>query len=176
MHEKEITYRLIKVALPNGECEILCTSLTDMEKYFHEDFSKLYHCRWNEEEAYKLLKCRIELKNFSGQTANAVRQDFYAKVFLITLCAVYAHPVEEKVRAEFKADEVRKHNQKINRTGAIAMTRDILIGVFLHKEYDKAIDVFDKIVYKTREIIRLGRSEQKNHRQKKPYSMNYKRL
>ena len=174
--EKEITCRLIKIALPNGEFEILCTSLTDMEKYLHEDFSELYHLRWNEEEAYKLLKCRIELENFSGKTAKAVRQDFYAKVFLMTLCAAYAHPIEEKVRTEFKADEIRKHDQKINRTSAIAMTRDILIGAILRKEYEKALDAFDKVVYKTREIIRPGRSEVRNHRQKKLYSMNYKRL
>jgi hypothetical protein len=40
---------------------------------------------------------------------------------------VYAHPIEEKVREEYKANENRKHDQKINRTNAIAMTKDILI-------------------------------------------------
>lgn len=105
-----------------------------MEKYLHEDFSELYHYRWNEEEAYKLLKCRIELEDFSGKTAKSVKQDFFAKVFLMTLCAAYAYPIDEKVREEYKADENRKHDQKINRTNAIAMTKDILIAVFLRKE------------------------------------------
>jgi hypothetical protein len=174
--DKEITCRLIKVTLSNGESEILCTSLTDMEKYLHEDFSELYHYRWNEEEAYKLLKCRIELEDFSGKTAKAVKQDFFAKVFLMTLCAAYAYPIEEKVREEYKADENRKHDQKINRTNAIAMTKDILIAVFIRKEYKKALEAFDDVVSKTREIIRSGRSVERNHRQKKPYSMNYKKL
>ena len=107
-HDKEIKCRLIKVFLPNGECEVLCTSLIDTQEYLYEDFPELYHLRWNEEEAYKLLKCRIEVEDFSGKTARSVRQDFYAKVFLMTLCAVYAYPIEEKVREEYKADEKLK--------------------------------------------------------------------
>ena len=147
-----------------------------MKKFLYEDFSELYHYRWNEEEAYKLFKCRIEIENFSGKTAKAVKQDFYAKTFLMTLCAAYSHPIDEKVRNEFKADKKRIHSQKINRTNAIAMTKDILIGVFIRKEYEKALKAFDDIVYKTREIIRPGRSNKRNHRPKKLYSMNYKRL
>jgi hypothetical protein len=174
--DKEISCRLIRIDLPNGESEILCTSLTDMEKYLYEDFSELYHYRWNEEEAYKLLKCRTELEDFSGKTAKAVKQDFYAKIFLLTLCATYAYPIDEKVREEYKADQNRKYDQKINRTNAIAMTKEILISVFIRKEYKKALAAFDDIVSKTREIIRPGRSVERHHRPKKTYSMNYKRL
>jgi len=72
---------------------------------------------------------------FSGKTAKAVKQDYYAKKFLLTLCAAYAYPIEERVRVEYKADENRKYDQKINRTNAIAMTKDILIAMFVRKEY-----------------------------------------
>ena len=47
-----------------------------------------------------MLKSRRELENFSGKTAVAVRKDFDAKAFLITLCAAYAHPIEPKVVEE----------------------------------------------------------------------------
>jgi len=171
-----IKCRLIRVELDSGETEILCTSLIDTTKYPHEQFKELYHFRWNEEEAYKLLKNRIELEDFSGKTAKAVKQDFHAKIFLLTLSAAYAHPIEERVREEFKADKNRKYNQKINRTNAISMTKDILVGVFIKQQYKKAIMAFDDIVYNTREIIRPNRKNERKHRQKKPYSMNYKRL
>lgn len=173
---KAIKCRLVRVELDTGEIEILCTSLIDKELYPYEQFKELYHYRWNEEEAYKLLKCRMELENFSGKTAKAIKQDFHAKVFLLTLSAAYAHPIEEKVRAEYKADEQRKYDQKINRTNSISMTKDILVGIFLKKQYEKALDCFDKIVYSTREVIRPNRKNERKHRQKKPYSMNYKRL
>lgn len=176
MLDTKITCRLIKVELENGEKEVLCTSLIDTQTYLHEEFEELYHYRWNEEEAYKLLKSRIELENFSGKTARAVKQDFHGKVFLMTLCAAYAHPIEEKVVAEYKADQNRKHDQKINRTNAIASTMDVLIPIFIKNKYREALQAFDKIVEDTREIIRPGRSNPRNKKPKKLYSMNYKRL
>jgi hypothetical protein len=137
MQNSTIICRLIKVELESGETEILCTSLTDTEKYSFKDFKELYHYRWNEEEAYKLLKSRVEVEDFSGKTARAVKQDFFAKVFLMTLCAAYAHPIEEKVIAEYKADNDRKHGQKINRTNALATTQNILIGVLIKTSFKK---------------------------------------
>lgn len=176
MQDSTITCRLIKIELAGGEKEILCTSLIDSQKYEYEEFDSLYHYRWNEEEAYKLLKSRIELENFSGKTAQAVKQDFHAKVFLMALCAAYAHPIEEKVTEEYRADQSRKFDQKINRTNALSMTQDILIAVFLRQQFEKAIQAFDSVVEKTREVIRPGRRELRKKRPKNPYSMNYKRL
>lgn len=176
VQDQEIKCRLIKVELKTGGKEILCTSLTDIQAYSHENFEELYHLRWNVEEAYKLLKSRIEMEDFSGKTARAVKQDFHAKIFLLTLCAVYAHPIEERVRKEYKAEKDCKHDQKINRTNAIAMTKDILIAVFIKQQFQKALDAFDKIVYSTREIVRPDRGEERKLKLKKPYSMNYKRL
>jgi hypothetical protein len=176
MHDATITCRLLKIELENGETEILCTSLTNMEKYLHKEFDSLYHYRWNEEEAYKLLKSRIELEDFSGKTARAVKQDFHSKMFLISLCAAYAHPIEERVIAEYKADEERKFDQKINRTNALSMTLDVLISVFVRKQYKKALQAFDQIVSKTREIIRPGRNVPRKKKPKKNYAMSYKRL
>lgn len=177
MHRSSLTCRLIKIELENGDKEVLCTSLTDAQKYLYEEFEQVYHYRWNEEEAYKLLKSRIELENFSGKTARAVKQDFHAKVFLMTLCAAYSHPIEEKVIEEYQADQNRMHDQKINRTNAVANTMDILIPTFIRRKYEEALNAFDKIVGQTREIIRPGRSSPRIIKtKKKPYSMNYKRL
>lgn len=158
MQDASISCRLIKVTLSTGETEVLCTSLLDMDTYQQDEFERLYHYRWNEEESYKLLKSRIELENFSGKTAVAVKQDFHAKIFLMTLCAAYAHPIEEKVIEEYKADQERKYDQKINRTNAISMTQEILISVFFRKQFTKALQAFDQVVEKTREIVRPGRS------------------
>ena len=79
------------------------------------------------EEAYKLFKCRAEIENFSGKTALAVQQAFFAKLFLMTLCAAYAHPIEARVRQEYLVDKQRnaaqrKFAQKINHTHALSLT------------------------------------------------------
>ena len=162
--------------MENGETEILCTSLLDTQKHDTSEFKELYHHRWSEEEAFKLLKSRVELEDFSGKTAKAVKQDFHAKILLMTLCAAFAHPIEEKVRAEHKESENRKHAQKINRTNALAVFSDMAIPMFLKRKFNESLETFDEIVYKTREIVRPDRSEPRPKKPKKPYSMNYKRL
>ncbi len=168
--------RLIRVDLPSGEVEVLCTSLLETKKYLQEEFAELYHLRWNEEEAYKLLKSRAQLESFSGKTAKAVKQDFFAKIFMMTMCAAFAHPIDEKVKAEHKADEERAHSQKINRTHALAFLQDSLIAMFLKNKIRQGIIEFDNIIERTREIIRPNRKNHRKHRQKKPPNMNYKPL
>lgn len=174
--EKEVECRLVNVELPNGEEEILCTTLIDEKKYPVDDIAELYHYRWGEEEGYKLFKARMEVENFSGKTATAVKQDFFAKVFIMSLCANLAFPIEERVRKEYREEKQQKHAQKINRTNALSMTRDICISLFLKKIVQQAFDAFDKIVKCTREIIRPGRKNERKHRPKRLYYMNYKRL
>jgi len=176
MASRPIRCRLIKVALETGENEILCTSLLDSARYSKQEFQELYHYRWNEEETYKLLKSRAELEKFSGKTAKAVKQDFHAKVFLLTMCAAFSYPIEEKVMAEHKADTGKKYGQKINRTSALSNTVDMLIPLFLKKKYTESLEAFDRLVYKTREIVRPGRKEPRPKKPKRPYYMNYKPL
>lgn len=176
MFDQAIKCRLLKVKLPDGGIEVLCTSLLDDETYPVEDIAELYHYRWNEEEGYKLFKSRMEVEYFSGKTAWAVKQDFFAKVFIMSLCANLAFPIEEKVKNEYRQENERKHAQKINRTGALSMTRNICIGLFIKKLIRQALAAFDQIVSNTREIIRPGRNEKRKHNQKRLYHMNYKRL
>ena len=115
------------------------------------------------EEAYKLLRSRIELEAFSGKTAKAVKQDFFAKVFLMTLCAAYAYPIEEKLREEYRTDQDRKHPQKINKANALAMMMDMAIPMFIKSKFKQAIQAFDKMIYQTIEVVRPGRKDQKNN-------------
>lgn len=180
LRDKAITCRLAKVKLDTGEDEILCTSLIDQQEYKQEEFKDLYHCRWAQEEGYKLLKARIEIERFSGKTALAVKQDFHAKILLMALTSAFSFPIEEKVREEYKADERRKHNQKINRTNALATMRKISIPLFLKNCCSKIIGCilhyFDETVRLAREIIRPNRSSPRHHKQKRKYYMNYKPL
>lgn len=173
--DKEIECRLVCVTLENGDKEILCTSLTAAEKYPYESFAGLYHLRWSEEEGYKLFKARAEIECFTGKTALAVKQDFYARMFAMSYCAILAFPIEEKVRKEYN-EEKNKYAQKINRTESLSMFRDISIGLLIKKKVKGALSAFDSIVSNTREIIRPGRKFERKKRPKKLHYMNYKDL
>ena len=73
----------------------------------------------------------MELERFSGKTALAVKQDFHAKVFMLSFMAAFAYPIDEKVKNEFQADEDRKHSQQINRTNALSTIRFVIVDLFL---------------------------------------------
>lgn len=94
----------------------------------------------------------------------------------MTLCAAYTHPTEVRVTYEYKEDKERAHDQKVNRTNALAMTQEILISGMIKKQYKKALEAFDDIVENTKEIIRPEESEPRKMKQKLHYSLNYKRL
>lgn len=174
--EEEIQCRLVCVELENGEKEILCTSLLDSKKITYEDLKELYHFRWNIEEGYKLFKARVEVEYFSGKTAWAVKQDFYAKVFMMSLAAALAFPIDEKVKKESKEDPEKIHPQKINRTQSYSMLGNISIGLFIKNKIKPALKAFDDIVRRTTEIVRPGRKFPRNKKVKRPHHMNYKRL
>lgn len=178
---REIKCRLVVVELEDGNKEVLCTSVLDNARLPYECFAQLYHCRWGIEEGYKLYKCRIDLETFSGKTARAVKQDIFAKVFMMTTMAVLAFPIEEKVRKEYEenkkgASARRKHPHKVNRTNALAMVREICKRLFIDKIFTPALDAFDRIIESTTEIVRPNRKFPRKKLKKKPPSMNYKRL
>lgn len=88
----ELTVRFISLRLPTGELEVLITSLVDEQQYPTEDFLEVYNSRWNEETFFFLLKSRLDLENFSGLTAEAVRQDFYSTLLLSNIESVLIEP------------------------------------------------------------------------------------
>lgn len=174
----QIKCRLVVVDLPDGGREVLCTSVTEHKKLPYECFTQLYHCRWNVEEAYKLYKTRVQLENFSGKTAKAVKQDIFAKVFMMTTMAVMAFPMEEKIKREHEHSgrNARKHPFKINRTNALAMTKEMLASIFLLKKIKSALTAFDRIMKATIEIVRPNRKFPRKKIKKKPPAMTYKHL
>jgi len=176
-HTPPIKVRLVKVQLDNGNVEVLGTSLLNTKKYKNVIFKDLYHKRWGVEEAFKLLKSRLDLEDFSGRTARSIYQDFHAKVLMMTMCATLSFPIEKKVREEYaQAKSGNKYDQQLNKADALAETRNNLIQVFLFKGKQKVIDVLDKVIVSSRCIIRPGRKFERLKKPSRRKSLNYKRL
>jgi len=171
-----IKVRLIRVDTTEGNYKILATSLLDEQEYDAEDFEDLYKLRWGIEEAYKMLKTRVDVEAFTGKSPEIIRQDLFSKVLLMNLCAAWSSPIEEKVRAEYKASNSRKFDQKINRTNALSATKNIIVDVFINKSMTKAFDWFDSRIVKCREIIRPDRTAKRKKKSPKHKHMNYKQL
>lgn len=111
----EIVVRFVSLRLATGELEVLVTTLLDEVAYPTGEFKEVYHFRWGIETYYGDLKGRLDLENFTGWTAEAVRQDFYAAVLLSNLESVLSGPAAQ-VLAEHRGE--CKFAQQVNRADA----------------------------------------------------------
>jgi hypothetical protein len=158
--------RLIRVELDNGDTEILITSLINKKKYPYDLFSELYHLRWPVEEDYKIMKCRIEIENFSGKSVLSVYQDFHAKVFSKNLTAILAHPTKDTIE---KNTQDRLYHYQINFTQALSKMKDTIVLLFNRKKtiVKDLISELHQIFIQTIEPVRPGRKFPRKHKFKR---------
>lgn len=120
----ELKVRLISVRLPTGELEVLVSSLLDEQQYPTEEFLQVYHWRWGHETFYHVLKSRLDLENFSGQTGEAVRQDFHAALLLCNLETILVGPVQDQLQ---RSSSQQSHPKQINHAVTFHALKDQLI-------------------------------------------------
>lgn len=125
----ELRVRFVRVMLKTGEPEVLVTSLLD-EAITADDFKELYNLRWGVETYYHTLKSHLALENFSGLTSEAVKQDFYAMVFLSGLEAVLVSEAQEVLDTRESV-----HQQRVNHAVSFNVLKNNIMQL-LHSEED----------------------------------------
>jgi hypothetical protein len=108
-----IRLRFVTVRLKTGELEVLATNLLEESLYPTECFGGLYHCRWGIETFYNVLKSRLDLGNFTGLSAEAIRQDVYATVLVSDLESILIAPANQQLQEH---SATLKHPQQVNHT------------------------------------------------------------
>lgn len=139
--------RLIRVELSTGETEILITSLTDSESYPQEIFMELYHLRWPIEEDYKVMKSRMEVENWSGESVLSVYQDFHAKVFTKNMAYALANAIRPVI--EEKTNH-RKYKYQVNFTRVLSKMKHTVCLLFQRPDplriIEDLLEAFIKLV------------------------------
>ncbi len=74
-----------------------------------------------------LDKYWLEIENFSGLSAQVVRQDFYAKIFVLHLTAVFSW-VAQAIADRLYQD--RKHVYRVNFANALSKIKNNLVRLF----------------------------------------------
>ena len=128
---ERIRVRLITVRLHTGELEVLATDLLDETLYPTGPFGQLYHHRWGIETYYGLVKSRLDLENFTGLSAEAVRQDLYSTIFLSNLESILIQPAQARLR---QGSEQRKHPAQVNHAVSFHALKSQIIQLLLSAE------------------------------------------
>ena len=122
----ELAVRLVTVRLASGELEVLATSLLDEGAYPTEELGPLYWRRWGHETYYGRLKGRLDLEHCSGQTVEAVEQDFQATVLLSNIESVVVGPAQAELSARTAG---RAQPAQVNRAVSLHALKSRLIDL-----------------------------------------------
>jgi len=126
-----VTLRVLKFALSSGEIETLITDLTD-PCISTESFKPLYFKRWPVETQYDELKNKLEIENFSGRTVDAIKQDFFATMYMSNIAAAaYWEAQAEVVKA--RAGKNNKYQYQVNVNHEIGILKDHFIAALFAK-------------------------------------------
>ncbi len=147
--------RLVCIELSSGEKEVLLTNLTNRKNFTLNDLKQLYHMRWSVEEGFKSFKKSLHLEQFTGKTTIAIKQDFYAKVFMLNLSSMIR---TQAINSNIKSTKNRKYKQQANKTQSLAKLKDFFLDIIYSSTPKVFITKLIEILSKRLEIIRPGRS------------------
>ena len=122
----ELVVRFVSVRLSTGELEVLVTSLLAETLYPTAEFLVVYHWRWQHETYHQMLKGRLDLENWSGQTAEAVRQDVQAAVFVSNVESLLSQEPQEQLSA---TDGARQYPAQVNRAVSYHALKERLLDL-----------------------------------------------
>ena len=117
--DKDYTVRRTIIQLESGEWETLLSS--PLSGFSPSELKIIYGKRWGIASEYYYLKHRLQIENFSGYTATAVLQDFYASVCLNNIASVFVGD------AELDNNPKRKHEHEANRNTLLGKLKNRLI-------------------------------------------------
>ena len=150
-----IPVRLVRVALANGETEVLATSLLAEPEWPSVWFKGLYHLRWGAEEAYKCDKLRLELENFSGLSVRVVLQDCFAKLFTVNLTAICAWVAQAIATERYRQ---RRRDYRVNFAHALSCMKNTVVRLLVGTDTTELLTSLILAMAMTVEAVRPDRS------------------
>lgn len=155
-----IKVRLIRVELPDGETELLISSLLDSKIYPHKIFKQLYFKRWKVETFYDELKNKLKVEHFSGYSNQSIVQDFNAALFVSNVQTLIVSDIEEELS---HASKQTKYQYKVNTNLSYGFLKNRIVNLFFSKNDMQDIILELKTLFKKNLVpIRPNRNEHRN--------------
>jgi hypothetical protein len=128
-----------KISLNSGEIELLASSLLDLVQITTTQISELYQLRWPVEEAYKNLKPKMKLEQFSCRHYKGIYQEFYTPIFMLNLTSLLGNQAQKQIT---QRTQRRKLSYQYNWQNAFKFVRDKFISLM------KSVDIQSQLSVK----------------------------
>jgi len=158
-----VAVRLIRVNLPNGEVEVLMTTLLDTKKFPAAHFTHLYGLRWGVETSIHILKSFLQLALASAYTQPGVEQDLYASFLFFNLQSAIQFSVKNKI---LEISSRRKYSYQVNRNVTAGLIKRYMSAIFLdsNRRWANRIKELQKLFLKHLEPQRARPSRDRKKR------------
>lgn len=168
-HQTHQMVRLVRVELPNGEPEILITSLLDNVKYPSKIFKNLYFQRWDVEKFYDEFKNKLKAEHFSGYSKHSILQDFYVALFVSNIQSLIVGEINEELHLNNKT----KYVYKVNNNLSYGLLKDRIVTLFYSDTKTELIfselrELFYKHLIPIRPDRKFERQKDKYRNRQKP--------
>lgn len=163
---QSLKIRLIKYQV-GDELYTLGTTLYDKKYSDIDEFSKLYHERWDIEELYKISKVLIEVQDFHAQTERGIKQELYAHFVMITLSRIFSNHIEDDIQNA--ACNKSKNSIRVNMKNCLITVSRNLEILFIQQNMllKKCISNITNSIRSCTQKVRPNTSYER--RSKKPY-------
>ena len=157
--EYELSFRVVRFDLGNGNFENIVTNLSD-DEFSAEDLKDIYWLRWKIETSFRDLKHTIGTENFHSKSVKFVSQEILARMILFNFSTIIiSHTVTEK--------HGKKHAHQVNFSMAMKHCVEYLRS-------SGKIDGLEILINKYTLPIREGRKYPRIHRFRPPVSFCFK--
>jgi hypothetical protein len=151
----KLKVRFVQVILDNGTVEVLATNILNSDTIQTNEFKELYAKRWGIETYYDLIKNRLSLENFTGLTALAVKQDFYATIFLTNYEAMVTYDLNEELKEKTQEN---KYVQKINKSVSFNLIKHKVFDLLYNDEpLEQMLEKMEKLFLTNTIVMRPNR-------------------
>jgi hypothetical protein len=166
----QVSYRLVKVALPNGEEEILMTNVFDSD-FTEKDFGYIYNKRWGVETAIDAFKNKLRVELFSGHLPEHVLQDYYAGVCRYNLAILLRNQAQQEldlIEKPMLPQKKIQYEQQINMALSVSLTNKLIkIAATQPEILARAVKTATQILVRFPEPIRPNRTFPRKFKSKK---------
>ena len=159
-----ISFRVVRVLLPNGEYESLITNLSANAFSPHE-LREIYRRRWGIETSFRELKHLVGMANFHSKKREFIVQEIFARLVMYNFVSIIAVAVVIPTGG-------KKHDYRVNFSHAVIVCRRFL----RLRNNEPPLDV-EALLRKCLTPIRSARNGLSATRQsnsKAPFSFNYR--
>ena len=155
--------------------QILLTNIFE-DDFTPEEFKELYHLRWGIETKYDDIKNKLEIESFSGTSPLAVRQDFFATMFLNNLASMMiAENADEIDRLHNSGQNKYQYKANVNTVISVLAEKVVQLFIVSNRERKKILKFIYSEIQHSVVPIRPGRSNPRFRKHKSShFSQNQK--